>query len=53
MARLMESIERWKSNQDTWPYNENIEKDYQKLLETLSPEQEKVLTKYCDEIFAS
>ena len=26
---------------------------YQKLLETLSPEQEKVLTKYCDEIFAS
>ena len=53
MARLMESIERWKSNQDTWPYNENIEKDYQQLLETLSPEQEEVLTKYCDEIFAS
>ena len=23
------------------------------LLQTLSPEQEKVLTKYCDEIFAS
>ena len=23
------------------------------LLETLSPEQEEVLTKYCDEIFAS
>ena len=33
--------------------NENIEKEYQKLLETLSPEQEKVITKYCDEIFAS
>ena len=44
---------RWKSNQDTRPYNENIEKEYQKLLETLSPEQEEVLTKYCDEIFAS
>lgn len=40
-------------NQDTRPYNENIEKEYQKLLETLSPEQEEVLTKYCDEIFAS
>ena len=53
MARLMESIERWKSNQDTWPYNENIEKDYQQFLETLSPKQEEVLTKYCDEIFAS
>mgnify|MGYP001362240331 CR=1 FL=1 len=26
---------------------------YQKLLETLSPEQEKVPTEYCDEIFAS
>ena len=33
--------------------SENIEKEYQKLLETLSPEQEEVLTKYCDEIFAS
>ena len=43
----------WKANQDTQSYNENIEKEYQKLLETLSPEQEKVLTKYCDEIFAS
>ena len=43
----------WKSNQDTQPFNENIEKEYQKLLETLSPEQEEVITKYCDEIFAS
>ena len=42
-----------KSNQDTRPFNENIEKEYQKLLETLSPEQEEVITKYCDEIFAS
>ena len=43
----------WKSNQDTQPFNENIEKEYQTLLETLSPEQEEVLTKYCDKIFAS
>ncbi len=43
----------WKSNQDTQSFNENIEKQYQKLLETLSPEQEEVLTKYCYEIFTS
>ena len=43
----------WKSNQDTQSFNENIEKEYQKFLETLSPEQEKVPTEYCDEIFAS
>ena len=51
--RMSKAYSEWKSNQDTRPYNENIEKEYQKLLETLSPEQEKVLTKYCDEIFAS
>ena len=47
------SLSMKNGNQDTRPYNENIEKEYQKLLETLSPEQEEVLTKYCDEIFAS
>ncbi len=51
--RMNKACSEWKSNQDTRPYNENIEKEYQKLLETLSPEQEEVLTKYCDEIFAS
>lgn len=54
LAVLMRGyLQSMKSNQDTQPFNENIEKDYQKLLETLSPEQEEVLTKYCDEIFAS
>ena len=51
--RMSKTYSEWKSNQDTQPFNENIEKEYQKLLETLSPEQEEVLTKYCDEIFAS
>ena len=46
---LMTGSITWNSKK----YNENIEKEYQKLLETLSPEQEEVLTKYCDEIFAS
>ena len=54
LAVLMRGyLQSMKSNQDTRPYNENIEKEDQKLLETLSPEQEEVLTKYCDEIFAS
>lgn len=51
--RMSKAYSEWKSNQDTRPYNENIEKEYQKLLETLSPEQEEVLTKYCYEIFTS
>ena len=51
--RMSKAYSEWKSNQDTQSFNENIEKEYQKLLEALSPEQEKVLTKYCDEIFAS
>ena len=51
--RMSKAYSEWKSNQDTQPFNENIEKEYQKLLETLSSEQEEVLTKYCDEIFAS
>ena len=51
--RMSKAYSEWKSNQDTQPFNENIEKEYQKLLETLSPEHQQVLTKYCDEIFAS
>ena len=30
-----------------------IEKKYQGLLETLSPEQEEVITEYCNAIFSS
>ena len=51
--RMSKAYSEWKSNQDPQSFNENVEKEYQKLLETLSPEQEEVLTKYCDEIFAS
>ena len=42
----------WKLNQDKEPVSE-IEKKYQELLETLSPEQEEVITEYCDAIFSS
>ena len=51
--RMSKAYSEWKANQDPQSFNENVEKEYQKLLETLSPEQEEVLTKYCDEIFAS
>lgn len=42
----------WNLNQDKEPVSE-IEKKYQELLETLSPEQEEVITEYCNAIFSS
>ena len=42
----------WKLNQDKEVVSE-IDKKYQKLLETLSPEQEEVITEYCNAIFSS
>lgn len=42
----------WKLKQDKEPASE-IEKKYQGLLETLSPEQEEVITEYCNAIFSS
>ena len=42
----------WKLNQDKEQVSE-IEKKYQELLETLSPEQEEVITEYCNAIFSS
>ena len=42
----------WKLNQDKEAVGE-IDKKYQKLLETLSSEQEEVITEYCNAIFSS
>ncbi len=42
----------WKLNQDKEAVSE-IDKKYQKLLETLSPEQEEVIMEYCNAIFSS
>ena len=42
----------WKLKQDKEAVGE-IDKKYQKLLETLSPEQEEVITEYCNAIFSS
>ena len=43
----------WKLKQDKEPVVSEIDKKYQKLLETLSPEQEEVITEYCNAIFSS
>ena len=40
------------TEQEKEPVSE-IEKKYQELLETLSPEQEEVITEYCNAIFSS
>ena len=42
----------WKLNQDKGAVSE-IDKKYQELLETLSSEQEEVITEYCNAIFSS
>ena len=42
----------WKLNQDKEAVSE-IDKKYQELLETLSQEQEEVITEYCNAIFSS
>lgn len=50
--RMSKAYSELKLNQDTQPVSE-VENEYQKLLEKLSPEQEEVITKYCNEIFNS
>ena len=52
-ARYMgKAYSEWKLNQDKESVSE-IDKKYQKLLETLSSEQEEVITEYCNAIFSS
>lgn len=46
------SYSEWKLKQDKEPVSE-IEKKYPRLLETLSLEQEEVITEYCNAIFSS
>ena len=47
-----EAYSEWKLNQDKEAVSE-IDKKYQELLETLSSEQEEVITEYCNAIFSS
>ncbi|MDD6619433.1 MAG: hypothetical protein PUF14_12760 [Clostridiales bacterium] len=52
VEHMGKAYSEWKLKQDTEPASE-IEKKYQELLETLSPEQEEVITEYCNAIFSS
>ena len=43
----------WKLSQPSVTEPDEIEEAYKKVIETLSAEQEEVITKYCDAIFNS
>lgn len=43
----------WKLSQPSVTESDEIEEAYKKVIETLSAEQEEVITKYCDAIFNS
>ena len=43
----------WKLSQSSVTEPDEIEEAYKKVIATLSPEQEEVITKYCDQIFNS
>ena len=43
----------WKLSQPSVTEPDEIEEAYKKVIATLSPEQEEVITKYCDQIFNS
>ena len=52
VERMGKAYSKWNLEQEKEPVSE-IEKKYQELLETLSPEQEEVITEYCNAIFSS
>ena len=43
----------WKLSQTPVTEPDEVEEAYKKVIATLSPEQEEVITKYCDQIFNS
>ena len=43
----------WKLSQTSVTEPDEVEEAYKKVIATLSPEQEEVITKYCDQIFNS
>ena len=45
----------WKMKQQsvTEPDKDKVEEEYEKVIASLSPEQEEAITKYCDAIFSS
>ncbi|MCI7802297.1 MAG: hypothetical protein MR479_02910 [Erysipelotrichaceae bacterium] len=43
----------WKLSQPSVTEPDEVEEEYKKVIATLPPEQEEVITKYCDQIFNS
>lgn len=43
----------WKLKQQTEIEPDEVEEEYKKVIATLEPEQEEIITKYCDKIFNS
>lgn len=43
----------WKLKQQTDTEPDKVEEEYEKVIASLSPEQEEAITKYCDAIFNS
>lgn len=52
VERMGKAYSKWNLEQDKELVSE-IEKKYRELLDTLSPEQEEVITEYCNAIFSS
>lgn len=53
MEHMGKAYEEWKLSRETDPECDEAERAYQELLKTLTPEQEEVITKYCNAIFNS
>ena len=51
--KTMEELTKMKMDRLVLEPVSEIDKKYQELLETLSPEQEEVITEYCNAIFSS
>ena len=43
----------WKIKQQSVTDPDKVEEEYEKVIASLSPEQEEAITKYCDDIFSS
>lgn len=43
----------WKMKQQSVTEPDKVEEEYEKVIASLSPEQEAAITKYCDAIFSS
>ena len=43
----------WKAEEQTVREPDELDEAYRRVIESLSPEQEEIITKYCDRIFSS